>query len=179
MLIEGLGLDLSNPNLFDTPKRVSKMYAEMFQGLYQPLTEITVFPNEKNYNEIILLDNIFFVSMCSHHFLPFYGKGWVAYIPDKVLMGASKAARVINHFAAKPQLQEDICEEVINFLEDKLSPKALMVLLRAEHGCMKCRGIKQYAGSGMLTSSVRGAFLTDINAKSEALNMINLSTKVL
>lgn len=177
LMTEGLGLDLSDPNLIGTPERVARMYGEMFSGLDNNFKGLTTFPNDKNYDEIVLLDNIFFVSMCSHHFLPFYGLGWVAYIPDKKIMGASKPARLINHFAAKPQLQENLGEEVVEFLDRELSPKAVMVVLRAEHGCMKCRGVKQYAGSGMLTSNIRGLFKEDPSTKAEAFNLIKLSMK--
>jgi len=177
LMVEGLGLDLSDPNLLGTPKRIAKMYSEMFSGIDSEFKGLTVFPNDKQYDEIILFDNIFFVSMCSHHFLPFYGHAWVAYIPDKVVVGASKPARVINHFAAKPHLQENLCNEVTSFLFDKLDPKGIMVVMRAEHGCMKCRGVKQYDGSGMLTSSVKGVFKSDLSAKSEALSLISLSMK--
>lgn len=175
LMEEGLGLDLSNPNLVGTPERVARMYQELFSGLDTEFEGVTSFPNDHNYDEIVLLDNIFFVSVCSHHFLPFYGKAWVAYIPSNKVMGASKASRVINHYSARPQLQENLSHEIVNFLERKLNPKALMVVMRAEHGCMKCRGVKQYDGAGMLTSAVKGSFKTDSIAKSEALDLIKLS----
>lgn len=177
LMVEGLGLDLNDPNLSDTPERVAKMYGEFFSGMGKDFEGLTVFPNDHNYDEIVLLDNIFFTSVCSHHFLPFYGLAWVAYIPGEVVMGASKAARVINHYSARPQLQENLCNEIITFLNDKLNPKAVMVVMRAEHGCMKCRGVKQYAGSGMLTSSVKGTFKTDSKGKQEAFDLIKLSMK--
>ena len=176
ILKEGLGLDLeSDPNLVDTPKRVGKMYKEMFTGLYNEHNPITTFPNEDNYDEIVLLDNMFFVSMCSHHFLPFYGKGWVAYRPDKLLVGASKPSRLISHYAAKPSLQERVCHEVAEEFMRTVKPHGALVLLRAEHNCMKCRGVKQYSGAGMITNAVRGQFKDDPVAKAEALKLIELS----
>ena len=175
LMEEGLGSDLSDPNLTDTPKRIAKMYKEFFKGEGMPFEGLTVFPNEENYDEIVLLDNIHFVSMCSHHFLPFYGLAWVAYIPKDKVIGASKPARVISHYAAKPQLQENLCQQVVNYLEKELESKGLMLVMRAIHGCMSNRGVNQYAGAGMMTSAVRGVFKEDKSAKDEAMNLIKMS----
>jgi GTP cyclohydrolase I len=92
-------------------------------------------------------------------------------------MGASKASRIINHYAARPQLQETLCEQVVTRLEKLLQPKALLILMRAEHGCMKCRGIKQYGGAAMMTSAVRGHFKDDGKARAEAMDMIKISMR--
>lgn len=178
LMKDGLGLDLSDPNLLGTPERVARMYQEFFKGLDTEFEGLTVFPNTHDYDEIVLLDNIFFVSICSHHFLPFYGKAWVAYIPGNKVMGASKAARIINHYSARPQLQENLSHQIVNFIWDKLKPKALMIVMRAEHGCMKCRGVKQYDGAGMITSAIKGIFKEDTKAKAEALDLIKLSVVI-
>ena len=116
ILANGLDLDLQDPNLIDTPRRIAKMYVEdLFWGLYAEPPKITVFPNTDNYDEIILVDNIPFVSVCSHHFLPFQGLAYFLYIPNKLiedsnLSGASKMPRVVQYWAARPQLQERLTQ---------------------------------------------------------------------
>ncbi len=175
LMKEGLGSDLTDPNLADTPKRIAKMYKEFFKGEGIEFDGLTVFPNTEGYDEIVLLDNIHFVSMCSHHLLPFAGLAWVAYIPDKLVLGASKPARVISHYGARPQLQENLCEQVVSYLQEELKPKGVMVVMRAIHGCMSNRGVNQYAGAGMMTSSLRGVFKNDKSAKDEALDLIKMS----
>jgi GTP cyclohydrolase I len=175
LMEEGLGSDLKDPNLKGTPERISRMYNEFLKGEGTDFEGLTVFPNTEGYDEIVLLDNIHFVSMCSHHLLPFSGLAWVAYIPNEFLLGASKPSRVIAHYGARLQLQENLSEQVVNFIEDKLKPKALMIILRAVHGCMSHRGANQYAGAGMMTSAVRGVFKTDPSAKAEALDLVKMS----
>lgn len=171
----GLGSDLSDPNLKGTPERIARMYGEFFKGEGVEFEGLTVFPNSENYDEIVLLDNIHFVSICSHHFLPFSGLAWVAYIPNELVLGASKPARVISHYGARPQLQENLCEQIVNYLQTSLKPKGVMVVMRAIHGCMSNRGVNQYAGAGMMTSALRGVFKDDKSAKDEALDLIKMS----
>jgi GTP cyclohydrolase I len=174
LMTEGLGLDLSDPNLKETPQRVSRMYQNLFKNLGKEFDGMTSFPNSENYDQIILMDTIHFTSVCSHHFLPFSGKAWFAYLPDQRLMGASKAARVITHYAAQPQLQENLCQQVTNYIENDLKPRGIMLVMRAIHGCMSCRGVYQYHGAGMTTSSIRGVFI-DPAARSEVMDLIKLS----
>ena len=178
MLEEGLGLDLGDPNLQDTPKRVAKMYTDEFfsaSGSLAGFTNLTTFPNEDDYQQIIVLDRIHFVSMCSHHLLPFVGLAWLAYIPDKLLVGASKPSRLIDFYSRKPQLQERLIHEVITRFEEVVKPQATMVMMRAVHGCMSHRGARQYGGAGMTTSAVTGVFKTDLKARSEAFDLIKIS----
>jgi len=179
MMSEGLGLDLSDPNLKDTPDRIARAYCrEFFSGLIESkIPKITTFPNEDNYNEIIMLDNIAFVSMCSHHFLPFQGLAWFLYIPRKKLIGASKINRIIQYFAARPQLQEKLCQEVMEFFIKKVEPLGAMLVMRAVHGCMSCRGIRQSLNSGMTTSAVYGSFKENVTTRNEALSLIELSKR--
>ena len=174
LMEDGLGFDLSDPNLCDTPARVARMYCEeFFCNCCEEFADFKAFPNIHNYNQIIISDLISFVSVCSHHFLPFTGQGWVLYIPDDKLIGASKPARLIEHYAARPQLQENLCHEVLNSLVAGISPKGAMVVLRAIHGCMKCRGVRQMK-SGMGTSAVEGAFKQP-DVKAEGMDLIKLS----
>lgn len=174
LIFDGLGLSQDDPNLIDTPKRLERMYLDLFKNVGKEFKGMTSFPNTEKYDQIVLMDNMHFTSVCSHHFLPFSGKAWFAYLPDKRLMGASKAARVIAHYAAQPQLQENLCQQVVNFIENELQPKGIMLVMRAIHGCMSCRGVYQYAGAGMVTSSIRGSF-KDAAARSEVMDLIKMS----
>ena len=174
LMEKGLGFDLSDPNLCDTPNRVARMYCEEFFGnCCVEFTDFKAFPNEHQYDQIIISDLIFFVSVCSHHFLPFTGNAWVLYIPKYKLVGASKMARLVEHYAARPQLQENLCHEVLNSFVAGIEPVGAMVVMRGIHGCMKCRGVKQ-RGSGMGTSAVYGAFKKP-DVKSEGMDLIKLS----
>jgi len=176
LMEEGLGLDLNDPNLKDTPKRVAKMYVqEFFSGLSAPKLKITVFPNSKNYTGIILLDNIPFTSVCSHHFLPFRGLAWFLYIPKDWLIGASKASRIIAHFSARPQIQEQLTQEIVDHFIATVKPLGAMLIMRAVHGCMSCRGIKQ--DGGLVTSVVYGSFAENLSTREEGMELIKLSER--
>lgn len=175
-IIEALGLDLNDENLKDTPKRVAKMYCrEFFSGVGTEFDNYKAFPNKHKYNQIILSDLISFTSVCSHHFLPFTGHAWLLYIPDKLLVGYSKMARAVNHYACRPQLQENLCHEVLNSFCSGVKPQGAMVVMRAVHSCSACRGVKQNNGSGMMTSAVRGVFLKDPYLEQKGYDLIKIS----
>jgi GTP cyclohydrolase I len=174
-MLEGLGLDLTDPNLIDTPERIAKMYCnELMGSLNKEAPTLKTFPNV-NYDEIILFDNIPYTSLCSHHLLPFSGRAWLAYLPDKELIGASKSARLINYFSGKPQLQEKLGVEVVDYLSTEINPKGVMLVMGADHGCMGCRGGKTGFHSGMITSITRGVFREVQSAKEEVMQLIHLS----
>jgi GTP cyclohydrolase I len=180
MLIS-LGCDLNDPNLKDTPERITKMYEKEFlannctEGC-DPLPKlIKTFPNNHNFDEIIHLDNIPFTSICSHHWLPFSGLAHLLYMPDKSLIGASKPARIIDFFCRKPQLQENLGIEIVNAFEKFVKPKGVMLYMRGIHSCMSCRGVKTGMNAGMTTSITRGLFRTNPDVKMEALQLIQLS----
>lgn len=178
ILSEGLGLDVTDPNLRGTPGRISKMWVtEFFETLGEGkgFDNLTTFPNEPGYNQLIMLDRIHFTSMCSHHFLPFSGLAWVAYIPDEKLIGASKPSRLISYHSKKPQIQESLCHEVIHDFDRIVEPRGTMVLMRGIHGCMSNRGVLQYNGSGMTTSAVSGSINEDGKTRTEALDLIKIS----
>lgn len=176
VLSDGLGLNLDDPNLKDTPKRIAKMYCrELFKNIDVEFNDFKSFPNENSYDAIIVSDNISFTSVCSHHFLSFSGLAWVLYIPDKTLVGASKMARLVEHYAARPQLQENLCWDIINRFMDNVKPLGAMVVLRAVHKCMTCRGVKQPPNAGFMTSAVAGVFSDDSSAKQEGFELIKLS----
>ena len=180
-LEKGLGLDLSDPNLSGTPGRIAKMWVrELFESLDKPegFENLTCFPNEKAYDQIIMLDRIHFVSTCSHHFLPFAGLAWLGYVPKGILAGASKPSRLISFFSKKPQLQENLSHEIIDCFNEKVDPQGCFLLMRGIHGCMSNRGALQYNGSGMTTSAVSGVFKTDSKARSEAMDLIKISLMI-
>jgi len=183
LMVNGLGLDLNDPNYADTPLRIAKMYTEdLFWGLSSEPPKITTFPNADNYDEIVMIDNIPFVSVCSHHFLPFQGLAWFAYIPNEFkegteLSGASKIPRLIQYYAARPQLQERLTHQIVDHFENKIKPKGTMLVMRAVHGCMSCRGVKTGNGTGMMTSKVKGSFRRN-STRMEALSLINMSIKL-
>jgi GTP cyclohydrolase I len=171
---DAFGLDKNDPNLIGTPERLIKMYMnEFFLNVNKEPLEITTFPNE-GFDEMILLDNINFTSLCSHHFLPFFGRGWLIYVADKSIVGASKPSRILDFFARKPQLQEKLCTEVMNHFVTTVQPKGAMLVLRATHQCMTCRGIKAEPLSGMTTSAIYGCF-KDQTVRSEGLDLIKIS----
>ena len=175
MLSDGFGFDLTDPNLSGTPKRLAKMYCEEFFSNHgRDILDLTVFPNDKKYSQIIMADNIHFTSICSHHFLPFSGKAWFLYIPQDNLVGLSKMSRLITHFSKRPQLQENLCHEIMNKFEEIVEPKGAMLVMRAIHGCIAERGVCQYNHSGMVTSAIYGNFELEYT-RLEGMNLINLS----
>jgi len=174
MITAGLGFSLEDPNLIDTPKRMAKMYCqEFFTNVGKEFTDFKSFPNEEGYTEIIVFPPISFISTYSHHFLPFFGTAWLAYIPNDKLIGASKPARLVQHYAARPQLQENLCNQVIDAFENAMRPEGCMVVMEAVHMCMISRGVKQPNNGGMITSSIRGNFFKD-SVKQEALKLMGL-----
>lgn len=176
LMTEGLGLDLTDPNLQDTPKRVAKMYCrEFFKNLdNKPDDLVKVFPN-KGIDQIILSDHIPFTSYCSHHLLPFSGVGFFLYIPNKFLLGASKPTRVVNFFSKFPSLQEEVGELVLNYLVKEADPKGAMLIMRAVHGCMSCRGVESGLSAGLTTSITYGGFRENLSTRMEGLALIQLS----
>jgi len=172
----GLGLDITDPDISPTPDRIADMYTdELFAGVGKEFDDFALSPNVHNYNQIVMSDCITFSSMCAHHFLPFQGQAWVAYLPSENLIGLSKMSRIVSHYAARPQLQENLTHEVINNFVQGLKPRGAMVVLRCTHACMSCRGARQNSGSGMITSAINGEFLTDPDLKIETIMLILMS----
>jgi len=178
ILVNGLGLNISDPNLSGTPERVAKMYChELFKniGVEFPAELMTVFPNKDSYSEIILADNIPFTSICSHHLLPFTGIAWFMYIPKDSLVGASKMSRIISHYAARPQLQETLTNQIVKRFEEIVNPQGTMLIMRALHNCMICRGVKTGENAGLVTSIVTGAFKENLATRNEALQLLRIT----
>ena len=157
-LLDALGLDLDDPNLRRTDERMARMYLEMFHGLKEGSEpEITTFPNDEGYSSMVMEKEIPFYSMCAHHFVPFYGRAHIAYIPQDRIIGLSKFSRVLEFYAKRPQLQERLTEQVVDFLDEKLSPLGAMVVIEARHLCVEMRGVKK-PGALTVTSALRGTF---------------------
>jgi GTP cyclohydrolase I len=173
LILEAIGEDPTREGLLDTPKRVAKMYGEVFSGLKEDPSEHfkTIFGED--HEELVLVKDIPFYSMCEHHLVPFYGKAHVAYIPKGgKVTGLSKLARAVEAVAKRPQLQERITSTIADSINDSLDPHGVMVVVEAEHMCMTMRGVKK-PGSQTITSAVRGIFRKDNAARSEVLSLIN------
>ena len=172
-IIEAIGEDPSRESLRDTPKRVAEMYAELFSGLdTDPKAELTV-DFEEGYEEMVILRDIPFHSMCEHHLLPFYGLAHVGYIPSPAgrVVGISKLARVVEICARRPQLQERMTQQIANAIFEALQPDGVAVVIEAEHLCMVMRGIKK-PGTMVITSALRGTFRSKVATRSEFLSLI-------
>jgi GTP cyclohydrolase I len=172
MILEAVGEDPDREGLRETPKRVAKMYDEVFGGMRQdPKSVLKVFRDE-SHEEMVILKDIPFYSMCEHHLLPFAGQAHVCYIPkgDR-LSGISKLARIVDVFAKRPQVQERLTAQVADTLMAELEPHGVLVVMEAEHYCMTMRGIRK-AGSRMVTSAVRGALADNEITRKEALSLI-------
>lgn len=171
-ILKAVGEDPDRPGLVDTPRRVARMYAEMFSGLRQdPARHLKVaFP--ETYDEMVLVRDITFTSMCEHHLLPFSGVAHVAYIPKGHVTGLSKLARVVEEVARRPQVQERMTHEIANLMEQVLKAPGVAVVVEAEHSCMSIRGIRK-PGSRTVTSALRGQFKTDQASRAEVMSLIN------
>lgn len=172
MILEAVGEDPEREGLLDTPRRVADMYEEIFSGLHEnPAKHLEVIFNEPH-NEMVIVRDIPFHSVCEHHLVPFIGKAHVVYIPkDGRLTGLSKLARVVDGFARRPQVQERLTSQVADLLMDKLQPMGVMVVMEAEHMCMTMRGVKK-PGSATVTSAVRGVFERSQSTRAEAMALI-------
>lgn len=172
MILEAVGEDVSREGLHDTPKRVAKMYAEVFSGLKEDPKEYfkTVF--HEGHEELVLVKDIPFYSMCEHHLVPFFGKAHIAYIPrDGVVTGLSKLARAVETVAKRPQLQERITSTIADSMMETLNPHGVFVMIEAEHMCMTMRGIKK-PGATTVTAVSRGILETDPIKRSEVITYI-------
>jgi len=170
-IIHAIGEDPAREGMRATPKRVANMYAELFGGLSEdPGRHLTAEFTEQ-YDEMVVLRNIPFYSMCEHHLLPFMGKAHVAYIPQGKVVGLSKLARVVESFARRPQVQERLTSQIAGLLMDKLNAKGVGVIIEATHTCMTIRGVKK-PGSVMVTSAMLGSFRSNPSTRSEAITLL-------
>jgi GTP cyclohydrolase IA len=171
-ILEAVGEDPDRDGLLETPARVARMYAEMFAGLkYDPGRHLAKIFAE-DYDEIVLVRDITFCSMCEHHLLPFTGTAHIAYLPSGSVVGLSKLARLVDEVARRPQVQERMTQRIADLMEQRLQARGVAVVLEASHSCMTIRGIRK-PGSLCLTSTVRGVFRDDPKSRAEVMDLIN------
>ncbi|MGV3488078.1 MAG: GTP cyclohydrolase I FolE [Tuberibacillus sp.] len=172
MILEAIGENPNREGLLDTPKRVARMYEEVFQGLEQDPRDYFATIFGEDHEELVLVKDIPFYSMCEHHLVPFYGIAHVGYIPrGGRVTGLSKLARAVEAVAKRPQLQERITSTIADAINETLDPHGVIVVIEAEHMCMTMRGVKK-PGAKTVTSAVRGVFAKDASARAEALSLI-------
>jgi GTP cyclohydrolase I len=172
MILEAVGEDPDREGLRETPKRVAKMYDEVFSGLRQDPKDVMKVFGDDGHEEMVLLKDIPFYSMCEHHLLPFAGQAHVCYIPQPgKLSGISKLARIVDLFSKRPQVQERLTSQIADTIMELLDAQGVLVVLEAEHYCMTMRGVRK-AGSRMVTSAVRGDLKDNDISRKEALALI-------
>jgi len=172
-ILIAVGENPDREGLRETPRRVANMYEEIFSGLNEDPKKHLKFFDEKSNDEMVIVRDIPFSSMCEHHLLPFVGKAHIAYIPsDNKIIGLSKLARIVDNFAKKPQVQERLTHDIADFLNDNLNPKGVAVIIEAEHMCMSIRGARA-AGSKTQTSALRGCMKTDARSRAEVLALLD------
>ncbi len=170
-ILIAIGEDPDREGLLETPARVGRMYAEMFSGLHEdPRKHLKKVFSEK-YDEIVLVKDITFHSMCEHHMLPFMGKAHIAYLPKGKVLGLSKLARVVEVVAKRPQVQERMTETIANLLVEELDAKGVAVVIEASHSCMTIRGIRK-PGSMCVTSAMKGLFRNNVSTRAEVMTLI-------
>lgn len=171
LLLEGMGEDVTREGLKETPRRIARMYEEIFAGIGQTPEEYLRKTFSVEDGGMVLEKGIVFYSTCEHHLLPFYGKAHIAYIPDGKVVGLSKLARTVEVYARRPQLQERLTVQIADALMEYLQPKGVMVLVEAEHMCMTMRGIKK-PGTQTVTVAARGNFAKDKSLEEEFWRML-------
>ncbi len=171
-ILLAVGEDIDREGLKRTPERVARTYAELLGGMREDPKEHLRSVFTENYDEIVLLRDIPFYSICEHHLLPFIGSAHVAYLPKGRVLGVSKLARIVDTFARRLQAQERLTYQIADFIMDSLKPQGVAVVLEASHSCMTIRGIKK-PGSVMVTSALRGIFKRDPKSRSEVLSLMH------
>ncbi|MDT7689756.1 MAG: cyclohydrolase [Acidobacteriota bacterium] len=172
LILEGVGEDVERPGLQRTPRRVAEMYAELTAGMREdPAEHVKPLPGDRH-DEMVIVKDIHFASLCEHHLAPFVGKCHIAYIPKEGrIVGLSKLARLVETFARRLQVQERLASEIADTLFDGLKPVGVMVVMEAEHTCMTIRGVKK-PGAITITSAIRGGFRKDPRTRAEAIALI-------
>jgi GTP cyclohydrolase I len=164
-LLTALGLPLDSPHLAETPRRLATAYAELLTA--EPF-DFTTFPNTEEYDELVLVEDIPVRSLCEHHMLPFTGVAHVGYLPGDRILGLSKIARLVEHYAARAQTQERLTKQVADHLDTHLAPRGVGVVVEAEHTCMSLRGVRA-TGTRTVTSAMLGSLRTDPSSRAELL----------
>jgi GTP cyclohydrolase IA len=169
--LRALGISTDSESLHGTPGRMARAYAELFTP--RPFN-LTTFPNDEGYDELVLARSIPVRSVCEHHLLPFVGVAHVGYLPGERILGLSKLARVVEHFAHRPQVQERLTKQIADLLAERLRPKGVGVVIEAEHSCMTLRGV-QAAGSSTVTSTLLGTLRSDARSRQEFFALAGVS----
>jgi GTP cyclohydrolase I len=169
-LLRALGRDPADPHLVDTPRRVADAYAEL---LTAPPFDLTTFPNDEGYNELVMATAIPVQSLCEHHLLPFTGVAHIGYLPGERILGLSKLARVLDLFARDLQVQERLTQQVADWLQDNLDPRGVGVVIEAEHLCMSLRGVRA-RGARTTTSALHGLVREDARSRQEFFALTGL-----
>ena len=170
-ILAAVGEDPDREGLLETPARVARMYAELFSGLHDdPRAHLKKVFTEK-YDEVVVVRDISFNSMCEHHLLPFMGQAHIGYIPNGKVLGLSKLARVVESVSHRPQVQERMTEEIARLLESELDAKGVGVVVEATHTCMTIRGVRK-PGSLCVTSAMKGLFRTSVSSRAEIMQLI-------
>lgn len=175
LLLEGMGEDPERPGLRDTPSRVARMYEEIFRGIGEPEEDLLKTIEGESHDEMVVLKDIPFYSVCEHHLLPFFGRAHIAYIPSGRIVGLSELAKALEYFASRPQVQERLTGQLADTIMEKLNPRGCMVIVDAEHLCMSMRGIRK-PGSRTVTSAVRGIFRSKQSTRLELLELVKERT---
>lgn len=164
-LLHALGIGTDSESMHGTPGRMVRAYAELFTP---PAFDLTSFPNDEGYDELVIARNIPMRSVCEHHLLPFTGVAHVGYLPGERILGLSKLARIVTHFASQPQVQERLTKQIAGWLQNKVKPRGVGVAIEAEHTCMTLRGVRA-AGSSTVTSTLLGTMRDDPRTRQEFL----------
>ena len=170
-ILHATGEDPDREGLVETPARVARMYAELFSGLHEDPRAYLEKCFSEQYDEVVLVRDIAFSSLCEHHLLPFMGKAHIGYLPDGKVVGLSKLARVVDMISRRPQVQERMTEQIADLLVEQLNAKGVAVVVEATHSCMTIRGVRK-PGSLCVTSAMKGLFRSNLSSRSEIMQLI-------
>jgi GTP cyclohydrolase I len=176
IILEEIGENVKREGLIDTPARVARMYKELFSGINIDPASVLSAEFEEGYNELVIVKDIPFYSMCEHHLIPFFGHAHIGYVPNGKISGLSKLARLVEVVSRRPQLQERMVSTIADVLYKELNPQGVMVVIEAEHLCMTMRGVKK-PGAITVTSAIRGIFDNDASLRAEFLSLIGRDRK--
>ncbi len=171
LLLEAIGEDVTREGLVETPNRIARMYTEIFSGMEEDAKTHLEKRFHVTSNEMVVEKDILFHSMCEHHFMPFFGKAHIAYVPNGEVVGLSKLARTVDVFAKRPQIQEQMTSQIADAIMEYLGPQGVSVIIEAEHMCMTMRGVKK-SGSQTVTMVSKGVFETDPSLQNKFLTMV-------
>ena len=171
-ILFAIGEDPDRSSLKETPARVARMYAELFSGLYSDPRQHLKRVFEERFDELVLVRDISFNSMCEHHLLPFMGVAHIGYLPNGKVAGLSKLARIVEEISHRPQVQERMTHQIADLMAEELQAKGVVVVLEATHTCMTIRGVRK-PGSLTVTSAVRGLFKSNVSSRAEVMSLIN------